>query len=316
MKSRCNTRKGHLSSKEIILKRQVEQMLDSQWEEMRQVTNRLIQGSGIEELNSAIKNGFLELHSFKSTNTNDMVANFMAESIESAIAASTGIKKRTTSQDDKIISEFVEQVFDSVSNGHTYPLFDEQTASLVQAGIKENKISVPEFGLDRGKQIGLVKHLFEYLPTFENATIDEILDIRKELDMPLTRFRRAIINFSQDIKSASWDKDFPPEADKIYYRDVAPALLEIDECVKSNKFLVTLLKTIAEKPAVLPTGSLFSIAISQLSSLPNEIAASLGVGIASASLIYEAYDQWSKNKKAIEQNLLYFYYGTNKRLSK
>src|SRR5258706_1498426 len=309
--------KRYLSSKELVFKKQVEKMLNSQWDEIQQVASKIIQNSRIGELDKAIEDGILELHTFKNTNTNDTVANFMADSIEAAAVVSTGIKRKSTPQDDEIISEFVEHVFDSVSSGgFTYPLFDEQTASLVRAGIRENKVSVPEFGLDRGKQMGLVKHLFEYLPTFDNATIDEILDIRRELDKPLTRFRKAIINFSQDIKSAAWDKDFPPEVDKIYYRDVKPALLDIEESVKSNKFLVALIRKLAEKPAVLPVGSLFSMAISQISSLPNEIAASLGIGVASASLIYEAYDEWAKKKQTTEQNLLYFYYGVDKRLGK
>ena len=154
------------------------------------------------------------------------------------------------------------------------------------------------------------------MPTFENATISEVLDIRKELERPLTRFRRAVINFSQGIKSAAWDSDFLLEAENTYIRDVKPALLDIEESIKSNKFLTALLRKVAEKPIVLPAGSLFSIAISQFSSLPKELAASLGVGIASASIIYEAYDEWTKKKQATEQNLLYFYYRVGKQLNK
>lgn len=310
------TNKRYLGAKELVLKNNIEKELAIQWEKMRDVASTMINNSGIAELDNAIKDGILEFHTFEKTNTNEVVADFMASSIEAAVSASTGLKRNLSSREDKLIAEFVEQVFDSVSNGLTYPLFDEQTASLVKAGIRENKIPIPSLGLDHGKQIGLVKQLLEYLPTFENATIDEILDIRKELDKPLTRFRKAIINFSQDIKSAAWDRDFPPEVDKIYYRDVKPALLDIEESIKSNKFLLALLRKFAEKPAVLPAGSLFSMAISQFSSLPNELAVSLGVGTASAALIYEAYDDWARKKQATEQNLLFFYYGTEKRLNK
>ena len=309
-------KKRFLNQSELTIKRQVEIMLNNQWEEIQDVGSKMIQNSQIGELDRAIKDGILELHTFKNTTTNELVASFIAESVEAAAIASTGAKKVNTRQDDQLISEFVEQVFNSVSSGSTYPLFDEQTASLVRAGIRENKIAVTDFGVDRGKQAGLVKHLFEYLPTFENATISEVLDIRKELERPLTRFRRAVINFSQGIKSAAWDSDFLLEAENTYIRDVKPALLDIEESIKSNKFLTALLRKVAEKPIVLPAGSLFSIAISQFSSLPKELAASLGVGIASASIIYEAYDEWTKKKQATEQNLLYFYYRVGKQLNK
>jgi hypothetical protein len=184
------------------------------------------------------------------------------------------------------------------------------------AGLGSKMAKGPGFGIDRGKQTELARYLLERLPLFEKASVAEILGIRKELDKPLARFRGAIINFSEDIKSTPWGRDFPPEADKIYLRDVKPALLDMEEAIQSNKFLTTLIKKLAEKPATLPTGSLFSIAISQFSSLPKELAASLGIGLASASLIYEAYDEWARKNQAIEQNKLYFYYGAGKLLSK
>ena len=306
----------YLTREDLALKKKVEYLLNSNWNGIENATNEIIQNSKIIELKNALNSGVLELHAFENANTDEAVANFMIESITAAVNESSGVRKKTKAQDNKLLMEFIEQVFKSVSDGSTYPLFDEETASLVRTRIQIDKFPLPEFGLDRGRQAGLIKRLFEYLPTFEDATIDEILDIRKELDKPLTRFRSAIINFSQDIKSTAWDKDFMPEADKIYLRDVKPALLDIEESVKSNKFLTTLIRKVAEKPAVLPAGSLFSIAISQFSSLPKELAASLGVGIASASIIYEAYDEWAKKKQATEQNLLYFYYGVSKRLNK
>lgn len=305
-----------LTGDNLALKKHVEHLLEMNRSSMEDVANTIIQSSKILEMKNAVSAGVLELHQFENANTDETVANFMIESITAAINKTSGVDKKTKAQDNKLLMEFVEKVSMSVLDGSTYPLFDEETASLVRTRIEMTNSSLPEINLERGKQAGLIKHLFEYLPTFEEATIDEILDIRKELDKPLTRFRSAIINFSQDVKSEVWDETFLPEADKIYYRDIRPAMLDIDESIKSNKFLTTLARKVAEKPAILPTGSLFSIAISQFSSLPKELAASLGVGIASASIIYEAYEEWAKKKQATEQNLLYFYYGVNKRLKK
>jgi hypothetical protein len=315
-KYRIISGKKFLTREELALKKQVEFLLNNSWNDIEEATNKIIQNSKILELKKAVDSKVLELHKFENASTDEAVANFMVESITAAINKSSGIKKKTTAQDNKLLMEFVEKVFRTVLDGTTYPLFDEETASMVRARMQITKFSLPEIGLDRGKQAGLIKHLFEYLPTFEEASIDEILDIRKELDKPLTRFRSAIISFSQDIKSAVWDEAFLYEVDKIYYRDIKPAMLDIEDSVKSNKFLTTLVKKVAEKPAVLPIGSLFSVAISQFSSLPTELAASLGIGIASASIIYEAYDKWAKKKQATEQNMLYFYYGAGKRLNK
>jgi len=308
--------KKYLTHENLVLKKQAEDLLNSRWNGMEEATQKLMQNSKLLEMKKAIDSKVLELHTFENASTDEAVANFMIESITAAVNESLGLKRNTTTQDNSLLMEFIEKVFEAVLDGSTYPLFDTETASLIRTRIELTKSVFPEISLERGKQTRLIKHLFDYLPTFENATIDEILDIRKELDKPLIRFRSAIISFSQDMKSAVWDEAFLPEVDKIYHRDIKPAMLEIEESVKSNKFLTSLVRKIAEKPAVLPTGSLFSIAISQFSSLPKELAASLGVGIASASIIYEAYDEWAKKKHATEENLLYFYYGVDKRLSK
>ena len=71
----------------------------------------------------------------------------------------------------------------------------------------------------------------------------------------------------------------------------------------------------AENTVVLPvTTSTVSMTSAQLSDLPKELAMSLGAGIVSASILYKAYDEWVENKKANEQNKLFFYYEVKNRL--
>jgi hypothetical protein len=210
----------------------------------------------------------------------------------------------------------VENISNSMSDNSTYPLLDDETGNSVSEDIKSGKLKASSFEVDRGKQTEFSRYLLERLPLFENASINEILDIRKELEKPLTRFRSAMVNFSDDIKSTPWDKGFALEANRVYVRDVKPALLEIEESVQSNKFFKLLLEKIMEKPLVLPVSSGISFAVSQISSLPKELVTSLGVGIAYSPMIYKAYDDWKKKKQITEQNQLYFYYDAGKRLSR
>jgi hypothetical protein len=308
--------KEKLDIHELQLKNEFERKMEQNWKDIAEQTNKFVQESQINQINSAMKAGVLELHEFKNSDSDSGALDLMIENAAAASTLKIKGKGSKTKQDKAWIGEFVENISNSVSDDSTYPLLDNVTGNLVTAGVRSKISEVPSFGVDRGKQTELARYLLERLPLFEKASVDEILDIRKELDKPLARFRSAITNFSEDIKSTPWGKDFPPEADKIYIRDVKPALLDIEEAIQSNKFLTTLVRKFAEKPAALPKGSLFSIAISQFSSLPKELAASLGIGIASASLIYEAYDEWARKNQAIEKNKLYFYYGAGKRLNK
>ena len=311
--------KQNLNVQDLQFKSEFESTLDKNWEEIASETSKFVKDSHIDQIHAAIKAGVLELHEFKGsdgTGGDNAALNLLLENAAAISAINSRSPASKPEQDLAWIQEFVENISNSVSNASTYPLLDAEMGSMVNKGMTSKQMDIAGIGIDHGKQTGLAKYLLERLPLFEEASVDEILDIRKELDKPLTRFRSAIIGFSDDIKSTPWDKGFPIEADKIYHRDVKPAMLDIEEAIQSNNFMRTVAKKFKEKPTTLPATSLITMAISQFSSLPEELTASLGLGIGSASLLYEAYEEWKKNKKSAEQNNLYFYYGVGERLKK
>ena len=297
---------------DLQFKNEFEKKLDQNWRAIADQTNILINESQISQINTAIKAGVLELYDFKNTNTDSAALNLILENAAATSASKIKGKGSGAEQDGAWISDFVER---TVSDDSSYPLLDNHTGNLVTSGAGSKIFKIQGFGLEHGKQAELARFLLEQLPLFDQASVDEILDIRKELDKPLLRFRSAIIDYSERIKYAPWDKDFLPEADKVYHRDVQPALQELEDSIQSNKLLTIVFKKFAENTVILPvTTSTVSMAISQLSDLPKELAMSLGAGIVSASILYKAYDEWVENKKANEQNKLFFYYEVKNRL--
>jgi hypothetical protein len=305
--------KSKLDIHELQYKKEFEKKLERDWREIAETTNKFVEDSQMDQINSAIKAGILELYEFKSTDKDAAALNLMIENAAASSAMKVNEKVAGSGQDQAWVSEFVENISNSISDSSTYPLLDDETGNSINADIKT--IGASSFEVNRGKQTELARYLLEKLPLFENASVDEIMDIRKELDGPLTRFRTAMIKFSDDIKSTPWGKDFPLEADKVYFRDVKPAMLEIEESIQSNKLLRILFEKM-KKPLVLPASSAVSLGIAQFSSLPKELAASLGTGIVTASLVFEAYEEWAKQKRITEQNQLYFYYRAGQRLNK
>jgi hypothetical protein len=253
--------------------------IDDLWSEAAPVISDTLQKAGIEELNRAYKTDRLELYSFKKHGRD-------------------------------WVWEYFDQISSAVSNGNTYPLLDNMTGELIRRAILEGKMTVSESGIARAKHIGLAGHLMQDLPLFDAASIDEILDIRKELDRYLARFRSAMIAFSDTIKIAAWDKDFPAEADTLFYREVAPVISELEEAVQSNKLLVALAHASVDKPATITGGSALGLLLSQLSALPQIItlASTIGVAAGAASIMHEAYKEWKKKQIEIEHNQLFFYY--------
>jgi hypothetical protein len=288
---RFGKQKRHLSKQELLLRVQLQSQLAKTAKELQATIERMLIAAGFESLIEAIQTGMLELHVF-------------------------GADGNTDTQ--KMVTEFVEILSQAVSNDATYPLFDNQTGGLIKAGIKEGKFNVSDAGVTRGKRIGLAAALFDRLPLFEQASVDEILDIRTELENPLTRFRAAIINFSDSIKNAAWDDDFPSDADTVFQRDIEPAILDIESAVQSNSYFQELVRKTISIPSV-ASGAVLGVLMSHFSDLPNLVSQSVAGGVGAAGTVavaaWKAYDDWKQKNKDVENNQLFFYYETKRRLS-
>jgi hypothetical protein len=210
---------------------------------------------------------------------------------------------------EALAKQYFEVVSQAVLSGNTYPLFDNTTGNLVSIAVKDGKIQPSNIAINRAKQVSLSADLLNRLPRFDSVPFDEVLDIRKELDKPLQRFRSAIIKFSRDIESASWDKDFLIEADQIFIEHVQPAILDIEEACRANKFLSSLLPNLVDKPLLVATSAL-GIVLAGASQSPEIIAAGFALGGVAVGL--RTVQEWQKKNQEIKRNHLYFYYKASK----
>ena len=81
------------------------------------------------------------------------------------------------------------------------------------------------------------------------ATLSEIIDIRRELENPLKRFRKTMLDYSDRISCAPWEEAFNAETDRVFMRDIEPAVLELEEAVKSKPYLQALVgRPVSQKP--------------------------------------------------------------------
>lgn len=97
---------------------------------------------------------------------------------------------------DLLLKQFLDSMGEAVTRGKAYPLFDEFTGNLVKSGISEGLFKLNDISSEKSRHIGFVSNIMQRLPCFEYATIDEILDIRKELSKPLIRFRSVMIKYA------------------------------------------------------------------------------------------------------------------------
>src|SRR6185369_4040702 len=274
-------------SKELIAYlKKGEKVLNGQWYNLADVIYRISEQSGFDEILKLIDAGIVEIHQFKKTKNSNAAIGFIAECIEAAAFSQRGVLKDLDNETtDEIVTEFVDSVASSISEIGSYPLFDLKTSDLIRTGIESNIIQVTEKASAKGKHVGLAAHLLNKLPSFDNLSLEEVVAIRNELATPLIRFRAAMMKFSDNIKTSYWDSDFYLDADSVFHRDVAPAILDIEECFKSNRLVGQIVRSVSDKPLAVATSSGIGLILSNFSHLPDAIARGLGISAAAAPIV-------------------------------
>jgi len=149
--------------------------------------------------------------------------------------------------------------------------------------------------------------LLQRLPLFEEATVAEVLDIRRELERPLRGFRLAVSDFSSQIRSAGWEPEFAEEVDALFREKVQPEIERIEEAVRENQSLDELARRVVRLGATRATFGAVIGSVSDLSAL-----AGLAIGLGSASV--QAYLDQQERLQDIQDQQLYFYYGAQELL--
>jgi hypothetical protein len=270
---------------------EAQRQIEEGWAHYANQSSVVPQANAMASFDRAIQEGLLTIHKF--------------ETLEEANIREKGFYG--TDFAPKFQSEFVSVVEGSLKDGSTYPLFDDYAGKYVSQLIKAGTLDLSEPISAKARQSHLAAELLGGLPHFEAASINEILDIRTELEGPLVRFRGAIIGYAEKIKTASWDRDFSIEAKNVFHREIEPAVRNIAEAVKSNPSLLELATRKVVDKSALGT-SIFSFMISQVSSLRPLTGMAMAAAVGASTAFYDAYKEWKKEQQTIEQNQLYFYY--------
>lgn len=220
---------------------------------------------------------------------------------------------------DGYVSEFFGYLTKSVKN--SFPLFDEASNNLMRAAMKSRIISLSESEKRKITHAGVSDNLLQRLPSFDSASVDEIIDIRKELDDPLIRFRSKLVTYTENIQSMPWDNDFEYECAILYNKEIAPAILEIDELTSQNSFVKNLFGKVAADGEFLKSAGGLIISVAAAGVIPSftqaisaDTAMLTAGGAWAATKIAATYQEYQEKKQKISKNDLYFYYKAGKLL--
>ncbi|WP_090850525.1 hypothetical protein [Nocardioides lianchengensis] len=107
-------------------------------------------------------------------------------------------------------------------------LFDQQSADLIQSMINEGHIEASANNLRLAASAALGTGFVARLPAFERAPMDELLDLRRDLRVPLQIYRGAMSRFSRDMPRVI-GRDLEFEVQHLWESEVNPAVIRLEE---------------------------------------------------------------------------------------
>ena len=160
--------------------------------------------------------------------------------------------------------------------------------------------------------------LFARLPNFPSASLDEIIDIRKELQGSVKGFQKAVLALSVSLLEVP-TSTFQFEAEKVFIQNVQPQLDELEELIHQNRYLRRLTSgvvgdwkaNLSFAGAVAGAGAV-AARMSGGAMVNDILSAALGTGAGIPAL--KAATDRMEGARAIRDHKFFFYYQLERRL--
>lgn len=235
---------------------------------------------------------------------------------------------------DELAGGYFANLLSTIKHNKAYPLFDSISSDVVGNVINNKLLDFSKVDKEILRHAGIAHNILSTLPTLEKASVDEILDFKKDMIKPLTNFRVAIYEFSEKISSMPWDNNFCYDCLKLYDTIVIPKVNEINELSSETSVLKNFGKQVLSDEeerrklgyvgagliATITTNSNIFDALNYLETLIRT-GAKLGLTatgvtafLKTADVLKQAHEKSKENKEKMEGNAMYYYYKALKKI--
>lgn len=130
---------------------------------------------------------------------------------------------------DVLIERYATAVKELLVEGSRHMLLDRGTTQLADLLIKEKRVVPSTLALPNALESIVGTGMITRLPTFGETPADELVDLRRDLMVPLGKYRRSVATLGAKMRVGPFDGDTEAEVEHLYLTEVEPALAEIRE---------------------------------------------------------------------------------------
>jgi hypothetical protein len=257
------------------------------------VTENLLVTAGAEELTPAIDSGVLTL-------------------------SSAGLVEDMTGMGDMLVN-FPDIVKAHLANPRSRLMFDDDLATLVRAMIREGIAEPHHLAVTHAGQAAVGSGLVTRLPAFVAPPMAEVLNLRSDLQDPLTNYRAAVVRLADRLTTKAYEAENAAEIDDLWTSDVRPALVRMREEMAQHGLVRELAREAATAPdlfvrALAGPGTYLGVeAISDLSGWAAAAAAAAAASVALGQTAAKAAQRERRNGPRPRSMTCFTWHGRGRR---
>lgn len=128
---------------------------------------------------------------------------------------------------DEIARRYTERLAALIADSRVHLLADDRVAAIARALISEGRANAGALSMANAGEAAVGSGLIARLPAFDSAPLDELLDLRDDMQDPLKRYRSSVAQMSQRLRVGPFDQELGADMDHLFRSEVEPALADL-----------------------------------------------------------------------------------------
>ncbi len=222
---------------------------------------------------------------------------------------------------DAFVARYMEKLRKLIQNPRVHLLLDELTGSLVRSMINGGRVEPSRLAVANAGEAAVGSGLIARLPAFDEAPLGEVLDLRKDLQDPLSRYRRSVAEMATRLRVGPFDSDLPADVDHLYVTEVQPAIADLREQLADHGLVREVGRHLGVSVEPLIKGlagsalALGATSLADLSAWVTAAASAAPAGIAAAQAAVSGVVSSREKSESLKRHDLFYLYEIDRRLS-
>jgi len=237
------------------------------------------------------------------------VAELNAAAARGAVRQHSLMRRNHEDEEGTFLSRLIDGLVPLLQDPTVHAVFDRRASQVFRhLGQTDARLASPSLG-QRSREAELGAGLVARLPAFPQAPLDELLDLKEDLNGPLQRYRAVVHKLEADMSQELASPEVDADIQAVWRATVAPALVELEEELTDHSFVRELGRSAAVSARDLViSGASLTVALATVGDIAVSVSAAAGAAGMASHATAKALVERAANRRSLRKSDFYYLY--------